>query len=630
MSGRFETTVDACIDWLGDQVETIERNPRQTLHSPLERRHESWERAEALLVNRLDGEDPLLIKGTLGQGGEGIVHEAEQRSLGRLVAVKTLPPAQRSSSAALSLLREAWVLGQLEHPNILPIHDLRRDDAGMPQAVLKRIEGTVWEKVIVDAEQTRKRFGVELFEHNLEVLLQICQAVRFAHSRGVVHRDLKPDNVMIGAFGEVYLLDWGIAVVVDDAAGMPRTELDGKVAGTPSYMAPEMLGVGELEIGKATDVYLLGAVLYEVCVGRPPHMKGEGRQVIASILSSPPSIPATVPTDLAALMCEAMQPEPSHRPTVEDFRQRLLDHRRYVASGDLAAEATSKLERLEAGLGSEASLEEAYDLFGACRFGFQQALEIWPENVTARRGLCRAGCAIVRQELKRGDAEAARAQLEAIDDPPESLRDELAAALAARSVERERLATLEHLGDQYDTTTGRNMRLFVAFILALVWAVSPLVAIVGERHGYRQSVPGVYAPLTYLILLGLAYLRYREVTLRTVFNRRTFAVVAVAMSAMLIFAYGAVAMGLTRQQMRSLQLLVCGVAAAAAALAIDIRFWIPTVGYGLGYVISARLFTDMMSTLLAQAAGHCVTAATILVLWRKPPASLSERYGVGR
>lgn len=628
MSGPFKTTVDACIEWLGDQAETIARNPRQTLLPATQGRHESWERAERLLVDRLAGDDPLVLGGTLGQGGEGIVHEAEQRSLGRKVAVKTLRPAVRTPTAALSLLREAWILGRLEHPNILPIHDLRRDEGGMPQAVLKRIEGTVWEEVVGDADKTRQRFGAELFEHNLEVLLQVCQAVRFAHSRGVVHRDLKPGNVMIGAFGEVYLLDWGIAVVVDDVAGLPRTELDGTVAGTPSYMAPEMLGVGGFTIGTATDVYLLGAVLYEICVGLPPHEKGDGQRVVASIVGSPPAVPETVPVDLAALMRSAMQPDPERRPSVEAFRQGLLDHRRHVASADLVAEAMTKLERLEAD--AETSLEEAYDLFGACRFGFRQALEIWADNRPARDGLRRAGCAIVRHELKRGDAEAARAQFEAIDEPPDELRRELQDALADHSAERERIAALEHIGDQYDATTGRDVRLFVAFLLALLWAIAPIVAIVGEHHGYKQRIPGVYAPLSYLAVLGISYVRYREVIHRTVFNRRTIAFVAVALSSMLVFAYGAVAMGLSRQQMRALQLLLCSLASAGAALVLDKRLWLPALGYAVGYLASARVYTGMVGTLLAQMAGHSVTAATIFFMWRKPPANMSERYGVQR
>lgn len=140
MSGAsFQTTVDACLEWLGEDVETIARHPGQTLVPPSPGRKESWERADALLVERLAGDTPLVLKGTLGQGGEGVVREAEQRSLGRLVAVKTLQGRSPAPGAALSLLREAWLLGSLEHPNILPVHDLRRDESGLPQVVLKRI-----------------------------------------------------------------------------------------------------------------------------------------------------------------------------------------------------------------------------------------------------------------------------------------------------------------------------------------------------------------------------------------------------------------------------------------------------------------------------------------------------------
>src|SRR6185503_14452978 len=137
----------------------------------------------------------------IGQGGMGVVREAEQVSLGRTVAVKTVKPDQRSPEAAQDLLREAWVTGSLEHPNVVPVHHLGLDDEGMPAIVLKRVEGVEWSKLIRDAEDVKRRYGAaDLLVWNLSILMQVLNAIRFAHSRGILHRDLKPSNVMVGDF----------------------------------------------------------------------------------------------------------------------------------------------------------------------------------------------------------------------------------------------------------------------------------------------------------------------------------------------------------------------------------------------------------------------------------------------
>jgi serine/threonine-protein kinase len=143
------------------------------------------------------------------------------------------------------------------------VYSLSLDEAGLPVLVMKRIEGVTWGQLLRDPAAMAKHAPDRppLDEH-LRILGQVCNAVHFAHARGVVHRDLKPDNVMVGAFGEVYVVDWGIATAFG-----PATQL----AGTPAYMAPEMLGTPGARLSAKTDVYLLGAMLFEVLVGRAPH-----------------------------------------------------------------------------------------------------------------------------------------------------------------------------------------------------------------------------------------------------------------------------------------------------------------------------------------------------------------------
>jgi eukaryotic-like serine/threonine-protein kinase len=618
-------TVDACLEWLGVDADTVAEDPNRTIRVSQSAGDESWTRAEALLSTALSGDGPKLIVGEpLGQGGEGIVLLAEQRSLGRKVAVKTLRPDRGSHEARVGLLREAWLLGRLEHPNILPVHDLAAGTDGRPQVVLKRIEGIVWAEVIGDAEATRERFANELTEHNLEVLLKVCQAVRFAHSRGVVHRDLKPANVMIGAFGEVYLLDWGIAVVVDDEGVVPRV-----AAGTPAYMAPEMVGVAGMAITFKTDVYLLGAILFEVLCGRPPHDRPEQRDVIESILSSPPSIRGEVPEDLAKLAIAAMSPDPAERPTVEEFRTALLDHRRIRTSFELADEAERGLAELEAMVDQqEWSLERAYDRHGACRFGFAQALAVWGEHPTAQHGLRRTGCAMVRLELARGDALAARAQLERIDAPPDKLVAEVDAARARASKELVRRDALERLGDQHDVATGRDVRLLFAMGIGVLWVLGPLIALYGEHHGYIQPYPGILAPLVYLVIVGLGVVKLHGVMLRTVHNRRVLAVFLAALVGTLVMSLGALEMGLSPLHGRVLQLVVAGMAASSAALAVDRRFLWAVGGYALGFGLAVTWLHGESVTLVVHSTAHLVTTIVVYVTWRHPPKDVRERYGV--
>jgi serine/threonine protein kinase len=161
------------------------------------------------------------LRGRLGEGGMGEVLLAEQVSMERDVAVKRLKPEARNDYSTLKLLQEAWVTGYLEHPNVIPVYDITVDAQGSPLILLKRIHGVAWGELMDDPETVRRRWGAaDLLEWNLRVLMQVCDAVQFAHGRGIVHRDLKPENVMVGEHGEVYVVDWGIAVTLREDAGL--------------------------------------------------------------------------------------------------------------------------------------------------------------------------------------------------------------------------------------------------------------------------------------------------------------------------------------------------------------------------------------------------------------------------
>lgn len=227
------------------------------------------------LTRATDSAPPELALGkTLGQGGMGLVRAARQLSLGREVAVKTLRSTVAGQSVAVrALLHEAMVTGLLEHPNIIKVYALGQDENGGPMLVMKRVEGIAWSDILAQpTHPLRARDARDALQWNLDVLRQVSNAVALAHDRGIVHRDLKPDNVMIGHFGEVYLLDWGVAATwIDDRSGTLPLLADSKgPAGTPCYMAPEQVRGEGHALGPHTDIFLLATLLWEVLGGRAP------------------------------------------------------------------------------------------------------------------------------------------------------------------------------------------------------------------------------------------------------------------------------------------------------------------------------------------------------------------------
>ena len=214
----------------------------------------------------------IQLREVIGGGGIGYVRAATQIPLEREVAVKALHQVDgRPASAPSALLREARVQGALEHPQVVPVHLVGIDDNGQPLIVMKRIWGTPWNELIGAPAESLPGAG-DARERHLRILIQVCNAVHFANERGILHRDIKPGNVIIGEHGEVYLIDWGLAVSLGgDHFDLPRAEDVSSIAGTPAYMAPEMAEPQPGGLSAATDVYLLGGCLHTLLTGRPRH-----------------------------------------------------------------------------------------------------------------------------------------------------------------------------------------------------------------------------------------------------------------------------------------------------------------------------------------------------------------------
>jgi serine/threonine-protein kinase len=267
----------------------------------------------------------------IGRGGMGSVIRAFDRNLERDVAIKVLAPESAASESAVERLRqEARITGLLEHPHILPVYEFGTDDRGARFLCMKLVQGETLEDTLAWAGPSR--LEPEFLADLLVVFAKVCDAVAFAHSRGVLHRDLKPSNVMVGDFGQVYVLDWGVARLTPPASagqqGSQRTARSaGLLEGTPRYMAPEQLYGLSDELDERTDVFALGATLYQILTGQPPH-DAESLPHIAlhrCAISIPPPESvvqgAFVPAELSRIALKAMAYDPRDRyPSVLELK----------------------------------------------------------------------------------------------------------------------------------------------------------------------------------------------------------------------------------------------------------------------------------------------------------------------
>ncbi len=283
---------------------------------------------------------------TLDQGGMGTILHAIDTDLGRQVAIKVLrSDAWGMRELRRRFLREARVTGQLQHPGIPPIHELSTTEAGEHFFAMELVTGKNLARILRERAAEGDEAIVSARRELLGWFLRVCEAVAYAHSRGVVHRDLKPANIMIGDFGKVYVLDWGLALILDEAAGegrvedptgglattevhsSPRLTLHGTVLGTPTYMAPEQVGGRIWAIGPATDVYQLGVILYEILTLRVPFVGQTTDGILAAVEgggAEPPSRRAPhlgIPASLDAVVEKAMAHRPQDRyPGVDALR----------------------------------------------------------------------------------------------------------------------------------------------------------------------------------------------------------------------------------------------------------------------------------------------------------------------
>ena len=353
----------------------------------------------------------LHVESFLGEGGLGTVEGARQNSLSRLVAVKRVRADRRSTRAEDQLRREAMLMGRLEHPAIPPVHGLGQDADGNTVLVMKLVEGRSWLDVLREDRQAETaRLSRPFLRKHIEILVRIGEAVAYGHTQGILHRDVKPENVILGDYGEVYLLDWGIAVELDDDGCYTGAGF----VGTPCYAAPEMLSKRPL-LDVRTDIYLLAATLHHVLTGRPPHDGGTTQQVIESALMQPtPARPPNVPGPLAEICSFAMAADPEDRfASVEGLLECVRHYLDHSDTAELHSEAVDLLGQLKRmAETADASVEEFEQLGQRCRYDLERVHHAWPEDESVAEQLRRCLLMLCDHAISRRRLAAARILLD--------------------------------------------------------------------------------------------------------------------------------------------------------------------------------------------------------------------------
>jgi serine/threonine-protein kinase len=315
--------------------------------------------APSPIVGALIDRYPILD--ILGQGGMGEVLSGRDERIGRAVAIKRLRVENPSPEVLARFLREPRIQGRLEHPAVVPVHELQQTEGEQPFFVMKQLAGTTLADVIPKLALGNVR-AIEDFSRQrlLRAFAEVCLAIEFAHTKRVVHRDLKPANIVLGDFGEVYVLDWGIARITEDAAesmgeGLsdisavvadPHT-VAGTILGTPGYISPEQIR-GDYFLDGRADVYSLGCILFEILALSPLHPRGQAG--LASALSGTDARPSArapgrdVPPELDLICVKATQVDPGQR--FETARQ-LHDAVQHFLDGNRDHELRRELARTE-------------------------------------------------------------------------------------------------------------------------------------------------------------------------------------------------------------------------------------------------------------------------------------------
>lgn len=566
------------------------------------------------------------VTGVLGEGGMGRVLLARQKSLQRDVALKVLKGDESRREVVNTLLAEAVITGSIEHPSIVPVHALGRDKSGLPVLVMKRIDGISWRTLFANPTHALwPSLCIDManrLDVHLEILMAVCNAAHYAHSRGVVHRDIKLDNVMIGGFGEVYLVDWGIAVRLSDLKEPTDDEAQfAPPVGTMAYMAPEM-AMGDVgHIDARTDVYLLGATLHYLLTGKARHRGETPLDVLLSARDSEPfEYGPDVHAELGAICNRAMHVEPARRfSSALELKRALISFRLHRGSLALSAKAFAKIAEMDAA--GDVHERQMQQVLTECRFAFMQALEAWSGNQGAREGLDKVLERMVEYEIVQRDVEGARALLAELSGERPELQRKIANLAAEIETAKTNTARLQAMERDADLRIGARFQLIVISILPISATLSFLVMSASRgNHAILLRQLIIFPGALLVMLVGTFFLVRKRIT--TTIGRRAFGLLLLyPLSLMAHRAFGIVH-GETIASMMTTDLVFSCMLSLSFAISILPRLaWMSLVFFVGAVAIS--MFPAQATLLFLGTALHATTL--LAVLWMRMIRSEREQ-----
>ena len=465
---------------------------------------------DAVTLKQLTTAGAYVPGNLLGRGGMGEVRLCRDPRLGRDIALKTA--TTRNAEELERFVREAQIQGQLQHPSIVPVHELGVSADGAPFFTMKRIKGLTLQEVVRALRTDEPDASTRFNRHRLlSAFLSVCQAVEYAHANGWIHRDLKPANIMLGDFGEVYVLDWGLARRVDlaEPRAAPFEDLKlspvgattpGTLLGTPGYMAPEQVLGQSADV--RSDVYALGAVLFEVLTHQMLVTGGSAMELLVSTRDGADAHARTrapereVSPELEAICLKATQREPAARfATVRD----LHDAVERVLSGERNLELRAELAKTHAST-ALALAERARDGAG--------------DDVELRRSaLQEVGRALA---LDPTHAVALTTLVMLMTTPPKTLPPEAQAELDAGRAQQMRASgkagAFAFMSYMVDLPLLMLLGVRTGWMLALSFALVAGAAVASGWNGFRAKSPAGASSLPMLFLSNLAILTSSLIT----------------------------------------------------------------------------------------------------------------------
>ena len=406
-----------------------------------------WQFQRAFLS---DPDSPkYLLQELLGRGRSSLILTGQQQSLRRTVAFKR-SSLSRQADGQDSLTQEALVTASLEHPNIIPVYDLTWDEEGCPLMVMKQVEGSTWSSYLSQRPAFDNPRWSSWLRRQIQVLLEVCKALQYAHKHNIVHLGLKTDDIMLGDFGEVHIIDWGLAQVLKSGESQPPSN--------------EALPPGELysllfseKLSERTDIFLLGMLLFEVLTGQPPVLCSDSpRKLDLSPLEDKPRL-------LREICEKAMDPDPEQRyQNVEVVQKALQEYLQHWSSIQISSQAVEKLTLLKQQIqdfdDEQKHREETDRLFAQCHFGFSQALELWKGNKEALHGLQESIETMIRFYLDQEAPAQVESLLHQLPQENPQLESEWRNLSYRLKVRQNELQKLRQLQKDYDPEVDAQLR----------------------------------------------------------------------------------------------------------------------------------------------------------------------------